>query len=159
MRSAPRFIRHIALDTGRASKSRREEIRDEAIAELRPLLARVVVGETVAVPKVVPEHVMTGVTAGMALTVAVYSPLMPGASERQPLLTLGVAVHSHSSVALWRALHGWDPGDPPLEEPPQLPWCGVRLLPALAHWPAAKDWLGGFERCVAWTWVEMQMQG
>src|SRR5688572_9427578 len=157
MGSAPRFIRHIALDTGRASKSWRKEIRDEAIGKLRPLLERVVAGETVAVPEVVPEHVMTGVAAAGSLTVAVYSPLMPGASDRQPLLTLGVAAHSRSSDALWQALHGWDPGDPPLDEPPPPPWCGVRILPALAHWPAAKDWLVGFERCVAWTWVEMQV--
>ena len=37
---------------------------------------------------------------------------------------------------------------------PEPPWCAVEIHPALALYPAAAEWLGDFERCVAWAWVD-----
>lgn len=44
----------------------------------------------------------------------------------------------------------------PVDAQPDAPWCAVRLeLGILADLPAA-EWLGDFERCLAWTWLERQ---
>ena len=41
-----------------------------------------------------------------------------------------------------------------VKDRPQAPWCGVVVLPALAGQLDA-DWLEDFERCIAWTVLEL----
>lgn len=45
-------------------------------------------------------------------------------------------------------------GFTPPSEPPPHPWTGVMLEGGLALHPDAALWLGDFERCVAWAWIE-----
>ncbi len=44
--------------------------------------------------------------------------------------------------------------DLPVLEQPDAPWCVALLLPALATDHGAQAWLGDFERCAAWGWME-----
>lgn len=39
-------------------------------------------------------------------------------------------------------------------ECPGEPWCAVRLEPGIALYPETAHWLGDFERCLAWAWLE-----
>lgn len=42
----------------------------------------------------------------------------------------------------------------PPRSPPPYPWTAVMLEAGLALHPDAALWLGDFERCVAWAWIE-----
>jgi hypothetical protein len=65
------------------------------------------------------------------------------------LCVIGVANNSRCGAPLWARLNG-DPGAKPVE-----PWCGAWLDPAgQAADPFAYDWLGDFERCLAWAFLE-----
>jgi hypothetical protein len=37
---------------------------------------------------------------------------------------------------------------------PAGPWCAVRFELGLAMHQQAADWLGDFERCIAWAWLD-----
>ena len=59
------------------------------------------------------------------------------------------------AAARWAYLHDLaGPAELTLTDPtrpPRAPWCGVLCHPALFLRPDAAEWLGDFERCVAWT--------
>jgi hypothetical protein len=42
------------------------------------------------------------------------------------------------------------------EQPATLPWLAVTLQPGLLLRPSAASWLADFERCVAWTIIELR---
>ncbi len=42
------------------------------------------------------------------------------------------------------------------DEVPSAPFCAVRLAAGAVHFPDAMDWLGGFERSLAWAWLRRQ---
>ncbi|HVW10884.1 MAG TPA: hypothetical protein VHC90_19995 [Bryobacteraceae bacterium] len=66
----------------------------------------------------------------------------------QRLVRIGVAAHARCGTPLWRRLQG-APGAKPAE-----PWCGIWLdYPGLIADPAAQQWLGDFERCLAWAFL------
>jgi hypothetical protein len=41
-------------------------------------------------------------------------------------------------------------------KPASLPWCAVILTPNAARQIDQMDWLGDFERCLAWAWLDKQ---
>ena len=73
-------------------------------------------------------------------------------ADAEPLVTFAVAGRSRHSAPLWsymRAQHSVASG---LAEP-AAPWLAVALRPGLAQDAQASEWLGDFERCVAWTFL------
>ena len=58
--------------------------------------------------------------------------------------------------ALWCRLHRI--AEVPIvtnpEHQPAIPWCATLLEPGLARHGDAARWLGAFERCLAWAWLE-----
>ena len=152
----PRYIRHLNLDTGDTRDCRRGEVADDVIAMLRPLLDRAVAGwpdACVPVPGDVrpPGCTLTARKGRGALLVTVCGPRRNGLPV--PLVTFGVASCSLANAWLWRK---WLQRDDPR---PPLPWCAVQLLPGLAVFPEATHWLGDFERCCAWAWIEKRVPG
>jgi hypothetical protein len=75
-----------------------------------------------------------------------------------PVITIGIAAKSRCSAKLWQMLHNHAmPGIPvktDINAPPSAPWCAARIEGGLAHYPGAAAWLGDFERCLAWAWIE-----
>jgi hypothetical protein len=72
-----------------------------------------------------------------------------------PLVTIAVAAKSKVSARLWSELQRPIPGSSPAAgDPPRAPWVAARLYPTLALDPDAAVWLGDFERCLAWAWIE-----
>ncbi|MDQ3562852.1 MAG: hypothetical protein M3436_01505 [Pseudomonadota bacterium] len=65
----------------------------------------------------------------------------------------GVAAHSRCGAALWRELHRW--GKTPVvtdpERCPPEPWVAVALDAGITQHMDATEWLGDFERCLAWA--------
>jgi hypothetical protein len=162
---SPRYIRHLTLDTCDQRDSYRSEVAESVIAMLRPMLDRMVAGEVAQVPgDVQPACWMTArVVRGRGLLVTVSNvdhlpvyrlgQVMPVGTTRilgTPLLTFGVAPDSLASATLWREWIGAERDD----RTPTPPWCVVQLMPGLAGIPAAAEWLGDLERCVAWAWID-----
>ena len=58
--------------------------------------------------------------------------------------------------AAWDAVAAEGATDPASLRRPPAPWLIVALLPALTAWDRTRwDWLGDFERCLAWAWLEL----
>lgn len=147
-----RYLIHLTLDTGHQRRSYRDEVADDVIALLRPLIDRVVAGERVAIPADVEPAgcTMTGaVGRKRGLLVTVWGPPAADTGERAPVVTIGVAPSSLASAELWRTWRDDDAGDPP-----SPPWCCVELQPGIAAHPDASTWLGDLERCIAWSWID-----
>lgn len=145
-----RYLRHLTLDTGHQRDSYRDEVADDVVAMLRPLLERAVRGEHVPIPgDIEPACTMTGgVGRDRALLLTICGPPTLGV-DHPPILQLGVAPSSLAGAALWREWFGTARDD----RTPAAPWCCVRIMPAMAVYPSAAEWLGDFERCAAWAWL------
>jgi hypothetical protein len=152
----PRYIRHLTLDTGDQRDSYRDEVGDAIVEMLGPLLQRVAAGERVEIPgDVEPRCTISGATGrGRALLVTVWGPPYDERGIRAPgglpLVMFGVAPSSLASATLWREWIGTERDD----RTPTAPWCAVRIQPGIAVYPSAAGWLGDFERCCAWAWLE-----
>jgi hypothetical protein len=151
----PHSLHHVTLTTGRERASLLDEVGDDAIRLLAPLLRSVVAGEEVEVPRVRPPCTLTGAAGGDCLILTVWGP--PDGEQLVPLATVGIARGPAESDRLWSLLHATAAGIAtvtPGDQAPPLPWCGARLEVGLALYPEAAHWLADFERCAAWTWIE-----
>jgi hypothetical protein len=78
--------------------------------------------------------------------------------RRAPLVTIGTVVHQDESQLLWNLLHKPAQGMLPLAtqggQPPTVPWCAARLEIGITLHPLPTEWLGDFERCIAWAWMD-----
>lgn len=146
-----RYIRHLTVDTGHVRDSYRAEIRDDVIAVLRPLLERAAAGHVVDVPgEVRPAGCRMVAVPGRdrGLRVTVSAPAMGSSGPSlDPLVTFGVAPSSLAGAALWSE---WGREG----EPPAAPWCATVLRGGLVQHPEAAAWLGDYERCCAWAWID-----
>ena len=70
-----------------------------------------------------------------------------------PLVTFGVARRSRQAAELWPLLRAQFGGKPGIKMPGE-PWCAVHIHPVFAEQFGASAWIGDFERCVAWAWIE-----
>lgn len=151
----PRYIRHLTLDTGHQRDSYRDEVDDGVLELLRPMLDRAVRGEHVPVPGAVEPSGCTmsgGVGRSRALLLTVSGPTALGrhSVERTPIVQIAVAPDSLASAELWRTWIGSERDD----RTPRPPWCAVRLMAGMAVYPQAAHWLGDYERCCAWAWID-----
>jgi hypothetical protein len=143
--SRARYILHMTLGTGDIRRSWRHEVEDGVVSLIRQQIAEMLAGLPVEVR---PGYAMAGAAAGAALLATV-------SRDRVPLVTIAVAAKAKASARLWDELRRPVPGAAAAAgEPPQAPWVAARLWPALARDPEAAAWLGDFERCLAWAWIE-----
>lgn len=139
------YLMHVTIDTGHGRRSYRDEVNDAVVTLLRQQIAEMLAGMPVETH---PGYTLTGTSAGAALLATVTGRV--GA-----LATVAVAANGKVSMRLWEELRNPPPGmTPAVGDPPQAPWCAVRLYPALKLDPEAAAWLGDFERCLAWAWIE-----
>lgn len=165
---AERYIHHITLNTGHARASYRSEIHPGVVEILRPLLERALTGEHTPIPGVTPPHTLTGGVCGRCISLTVWAPPLsplafPGAASVAdrpvPIAEIGIAPHSRCGTRLWRSLH--ETGErlgggiaTDIERCPPEPWVAAALDAGIAQHMAAAHWLGDFERCLAWAWLE-----
>ncbi|NNM75085.1 hypothetical protein [Enterovirga aerilata] len=141
-----RYLWHLTLDTGHGRRSYRDEVSDAVVTTLRQQISEMLAGLPV---EVLPGYRLTGTAAGGALLATVES------ETAGPLATVAVAPSGRSSTRLWQELSKPAPaGGVAVGEAPEPPWCAVRLYPGLGRDPDAAHWLGDFERCLAWAWIE-----
>jgi len=156
------YIAHVTLSTGHLRRSPRSEVDDDTIAVLVHWLKN---ARAAWEPVPLPGEAFAGFAAKVfvehgAMVCTVYGPAgrfpslagMEAAHDGVPLVTFGVAQRSRHSKALWDRLV--QVSDQPTScAMPDAPWCGVVLHPPLPAFPDAMDWLGDFERCIAWAWI------
>lgn len=153
----PRYIRHVTLTTGHVRESWRHEISDEALAACRRLLTEMTATEgAIAQIPGVGDYCLSGTAAGACLVATIWS-----GAPSVCIATIGVAAQSRCGARLWRELHRWGQ-TPVVTDPahcPAEPWVAVALEAGLAQHGEAAQWLGDFERCLAWAWVEGREAG
>ncbi len=161
-----KFIRHLTLNTGHSRDSPREEVGEDIIDTCRDLIVGCLAShlyEPIPAARD-PDCVLVATREGRCL-VATVSALfvadhgeLAGELRRIPLVTIGVAESARCGATLWRALHaGREPGlQTDRNHPPQAPWCAARLEPSISYqlFAGAAHWLGDFERCLAWAWID-----
>lgn len=133
-------INHYTITTGHNRVSPRSEVSDDVIAALRPMLRT-------------GEHAMPGgfdgyrvrVTIEGSVLAATVSHVVPGVAV--PLVTM-LAVRDAEGLARAVRVTGAIPASE-LTAPAVL----VEVH-ASASGNEALDWLGDFERCLAWAWIE-----
>ena len=141
-------IQHITLNTGHSRDSHRSEIRDDVIALLQNLLVRACEGEEVMIPYV-GFYSLTAQCTGECLAASVY------ADHTNLLCSIVVAADPICAAELWPTMHRLVPlplaTDP--TEIPDTPWCAVLLTEQCHQYPEAMEWLGDFERSLAWSYL------
>jgi hypothetical protein len=141
---------HYTLNSGNVRTSPRSEVADHVIAAMAPF---VLVGDH-RLPGPLGDRyrlVVPAADAGFLATVF---------RDQLPLVTIAVAGTEADAHEMWPAIEGLylsiypDPlARVAPERPATLPWCAVVVVNA-AQLGDAVRWLGDFERCLAWTWLE-----
>lgn len=146
---------HYTLNTGHSRESPRSEVSQAAIDLLTPMLA----GGEFPIPGT---SAMVSVdTDGPMLCALVY--LVRGSEEIH--LVQIVVNDMDDDDALWALveseyLHDTDTGPlatcdmAPPKKPASVPWCAITLDLDSASEIEQMEWLGDFERCLAWAWIE-----
>lgn len=142
---------HLTLNTGHSRTSPRSEVRDDVVETMRPWTVtgvhRLPVGGC---------SLRTDCGQGGMLA-TVYDP------DHRPIATIAVAGSVDAADGLWGEIERLYLiiTDQPVHrsadwavprQPGSVPWCAV-VLPAV-HSPIEYDWLGDFERCLAWSFLE-----
>lgn len=146
------FIRHVTLTTGHTRDSLPGEVSEDVIAVCRGLIEALIADPTRPVPiPGPPGYSLGGRASGKCLVATVWANGPPSVV----VATIGVAAHSRCGAMLWRELHRW--GETPVvtdpERCPPEPWVAAAVDTGIAQHMDATDWLGDFERCLAWAWV------
>ena len=148
------YLQHITLHTAHSRRSWRAEISPAAIAACQASLALCLSapGVRAKLAADMPAHMLaydlTAEARGRCLEAVVWR----GAVAR---CTIGVAGHSRCAPRLWARLNPPDRLDLRVGPAwPQSPWCAGRLEPGISSDLDAAHWLGDYERCLAWAWLD-----
>lgn len=139
-----RYIRHITLNTGHARDSFAVEVSEEALRACHMLIQRLSATRQ-PVPGW-PDYTISGQRQRRKLVLTVWR-------GDAPIVTMGIALHSRDGAGLWRALHetAKAPIKTSAERCPPEPWAAVLIHGGLLLASDAIEWLGDFERCIAWA--------
>ena len=154
------YLNHITLSTGHIARTERADVAPEVTELLAGWLPDAVnSGQAHALPVAALSHfsAQAFVQSG-ALVVTVSAPVgphelgKPHAGPAMPLITMGVAQRSRQGADLWASLTKAFETKPGLEQP-ATPWLAVAIHPSIAFYAGPVEWLGDFERCIAWAWL------
>ena len=146
-----KYLNHITLSTSHAARTSRADVTDDTIKALRPWLKACL---DYVDPYPLPGPL--GARDGFVMSASVDRGSLVchvGHQDDGPLVTFGVAARSRQSGELWAWLCA-QYGSRDALVAPSVPWCAVALHPAYALQHGVSPWMGDFERCVAWTWLE-----
>ena len=145
------YITHITLQTAHSHNCRRDEIGDDAIKLCRELITSAILNpnKPVAIPGFDDYFFSGGHVSGGGLFGTVWH-------SGNPLVTIIMAVRSRSAAKLWHELHRHAtlPPKTDINTPPQVPWIAASLTASAILDCDAMQWLGYFEQCIAWAWVD-----
>ena len=154
------FLNHLTLSTGHLVRSARSDV-GPAVTLLLDKWLRSCIDSGRPHPLPLPPLSHFSVQALLedgALVVTVFAPHgphqpgKPYVGRTTPLVTFGVAQRSRQGAQLWGMLIKVFPVKDGLE-PPDTPYCAVAVHSSVIAFDGPTEWLGDFERCVAWTWL------
>lgn len=148
------FISHITLQTGHARDSFAGEVSPDVLALCRRLIADCLAmdGAKIPIPNFPGFYLTAGDVGGRTLLGSVWY----GIKNPVPLINFAVATRSRNAAIAWREMHKFAtlPSKTDIDEVPPVPWIAVSFEPDMMFYPDAARWLGDFERCLAWAWVD-----
>lgn len=154
------YINHITLNTGHIARTNRADVAPKVTALLANWLSAIInSGKAHPLPSPDLSHFNAqALVQDGALVVTVSAPAgphqhgKPFAGRTMPLVTFGVATRSRQGAPLWKMMvQAFDCKLGLLQ--PGTPYCAVAIHPSLAMYSGPVEWLGDFERCVAWAWI------
>lgn len=151
-----KYIHHITLATGHVARTSRADVTDDTITALRPWLQAAIAhidDYPLPGPLGTRDQFRAQVTIQAGALVCTVFGTTPGA-PLVPLVTFGVAARSRQSRDLWAMMLAQFGAQCGIRAP-EPPWCAVAIHAGFALQHGASAWIGDFERCVAWTWLEM----
>lgn len=150
------FIRHITLQTGHARDSFAGEVSQDALLLCKNLINKCLDrdGEKVAIPNFDGFYLAAGNVGGRTLLGSVWY----GIKQPVPLINFAIATKSRNAAIAWRELHNHSTILPVTDAKnvPPVPWVAVSIEPDAAYYSDAIEWLGDFERCLAWAWIKIR---
>lgn len=152
------FIRHITLQTNHVRDSLAGEVSAEALATCQTLIKKCLANDAarIAIPGFNQFYLTCGQVGGRTLLGSVWH----GLTDPVPLINFAVATRSRNSAIAWREMHAHATIRPFTDSGnvPPVPWIAVSIEPDLIFYPDAAEWLGDFERCLAWAWLGYRKQ-
>ena len=154
------YLNHLTLSTGHLARTQRADVAPavtELLAGWLPGTIKTGRSHPLPVPTLSHFSAQVFVHAG-ALVVTVSAPVgpheqgTPHIGQTVPLVTFGVAQRSRQGADLWASLTKAFLTARGLEMP-GAPWCAVAVHPSIAAYAGPVEWLGDFERCIAWAWI------
>lgn len=150
---------HYTLNTGHSRVSTRSEVATQIVEMLRPMLK---IGEH-PIPNT---DCMVEVQTNDEMLTAVIRPcgsqldlvqitVVDGDQQRSDEVWQFVQSH-YLEMTDFGNLAAADFATP--QQPSETPWCAIILTPLTGTDLASRDWLGDFERCLAWAWLERNKQ-
>jgi hypothetical protein len=144
-------IEHITLQTAHTRRCGRDEISDDALVFCQELITTALINPNKPVP--IPNFDGYFLSGGNEPEKGLFGTVWCGGN---PLVTIIVAVSSENSTQLWQKLHQHTtlPAKTEPNNPPLVPWVAASLTVSSVLNDEAMEWLGDFERCLAWAWLE-----
>lgn len=139
------YLYHLTLSTGHMRKSYRNEVDDAALAVALATIDVALTGDRAEIG--IDGYEASASSQGQALIITAWR-----CAGDYPLVTVGVARDSRSGAGLWRALQAEG-------RPPPAPWVAARIEQTASRDPEALTWLGDWERCIGWAWIEAGQRG
>jgi hypothetical protein len=139
-------LKHITLNSGHVRDSPRSEVADEVLDAVRLLVVKTGSFDVPGQP-----GWRTNLTLDQGA--AVFDVRQGNA----PIVMCAVAWSTKNAEEVWAVLARMATqfGTPkPPSMPAAVPWIGVLLLPTAVGAQEAMDWLGDYERCLAWAILE-----
>ena len=89
---------------------------------------------------------------------AVKGSIVYGKEKPRTLVSFVIVLYTHASGYIWEDLHAVSelPAKTDITRVPSPPFIAVSLHPELEMYPDAAQWLGDFERCLAWGWLSLK---
>ena len=143
------YLNHITLSTGHTRSSPSTEVSQDTIKALRPWLDACI--------KHIDDYPLPGPLGardGFVMSASIKDgALLCHVGQSVPLVSFGIAARSRQSGELWAWMCA-QYGSADALQAPAAPWCAVALRPGYFEQHGMSAWIGDFERCVAWTWLE-----
>ena len=146
-----RYIYHITINTGHARKTPRSEINPNLTALLRGYINDMLAGRLLGV---VDDKYACRIGEHNGKMCEFVIARVEDDLTQTDIIRFTVCRHSRKKARAWELVGGTG-------TPPEAPFCAAQILNAatipddLAYMPI----FGDFERCIAWVWLDMIMEG
>lgn len=138
------YLYHVTVTSGHARKSYRSEISPDALAVCAELIHQIRERPLTPIPMPGPAgYEIVGSLDGPCGLAQVFA-----VGKEQPLVTMGIASRERCGIDPWKLLGGKGPQ-------PRAPWLAVKVEVGIID-DSAMHWLGDFERCLGWAFIDAQ---